>query len=217
MITKRIPIICQKHESLNVADQHNYSQSSTTSSSASSVSTPLSHLASTYPRDSVNSSKCKKTYSNLLISFLNEIANGLCLAMFILFLAITKIVIHIVVACTVVHRKLHHRQTTRTANTTSVIRLEEQEEGGGVRLSLSDIQNLSSFEYEMVVEPAQDCIVCLERFIKGESCRSLPRCKHFFHASCVDSWLIQVPSCPLCRKIVVTRGANQLICTAGES
>ncbi|KAI3899319.1 hypothetical protein MKW92_003765 [Papaver armeniacum] len=142
--------------------------------------------------------KCTKTYSNLLISLLNEIANSICLVVFILFLAVMKTAIHIVVACTIVHRKLHHRQTTRTAiSTTSVISLEEQEESGGFRLSLSDIHNLSSFEYEMGVEPAQDCIVCLEMFIKGESCRSLPRCKHVFHASCVDSWLIIVPSCPL--------------------
>ncbi|RZC86282.1 hypothetical protein C5167_007465 [Papaver somniferum] len=153
--------------------------------------------------------KCTKTYTNLVISFLNEIANGICLAVFIVFLAIAKIVIHIVVTCTIIHRKLHHRQTTRTDNTTSTISLEEEEGGGGVRLSLNDIHNLSSFEYEAVVESTnQDCIVCLERFIKGETCRSLPRCKHVFHASCVDSWLIQVPSCPLCRRIVVKPGVN---------
>ncbi|KAI3932995.1 hypothetical protein MKW98_029228 [Papaver atlanticum] len=217
MITKGISIIFQKHGGLNVADQHNYSQCSTTSSSSSSeVSTLLSQLVSTHPHDRYMI-KCKKTYSNLLISLLNEIANSICLVVFTVFLVITKIVIHIVVTCTIVHRKLHHRQTTRTANITSTVSLEEQEESGGFRLSLSDVQNLSSFEYETVVEPAQDCIVCLERFIKGESCRSLPRCNHVFHASCVDSWLIQVPSCPLCRQIVVTPGANQLICTAGES
>ncbi|KAI3899321.1 hypothetical protein MKW92_003767 [Papaver armeniacum] len=214
MITKGISIICKKHGGLNVADIHNYSQCST---SSSEVSTPRSQLASTHPHGRYMI-KCTKTYSNLLISFLNEIANSLCLGVFTVFLVITKIVIHIVVASSIVHREMHHRQTTRTAiSTTSVISLEEQEEGGGVRLSLSDIQNLSSFEYEMGVEPAQDCIVCLEVFIKGETCRSLQGCNHVFHASCVDSWLIQVPSCPLCRQIVVTPGANQLICTAGES
>ncbi|RZC92843.1 hypothetical protein C5167_004031 [Papaver somniferum] len=72
---------------------------------------------------------------------------------------------------------MHHRQTTSS--------LEEQEGSGGV-------------------EPThQDCIVCLERLRKGESCRSLPRCNHVFHANCVDTWLIHVPSCPLCRQIVV--------------
>ncbi|KAI3932994.1 hypothetical protein MKW98_029227 [Papaver atlanticum] len=73
------------------------------------------------------------------------------------------------------------------------------------KLSSSDLQNLSSFKYEMVVEPTQHCIVCLE------SCRSLPRCNHVFHANCVDSWLIQVPSCPLCRQIVVKPGVDQLL------
>ncbi|KAI3966620.1 hypothetical protein MKW92_012540 [Papaver armeniacum] len=183
---------------LNV-DQRNYSQCST-SSSSSEVSTPpttpLSHATHLH---------------DLLISFLSEIFSTIFLIVFIVFVAIIKVAIHIVAACIIVYRKLHHRRTTRTANTMSFSGLEEEEENSGVRLSLSDLQNLSSFEYEMVVEPTQHCIVCLERFVKGESCRSLPRCNHVFHAGCVDSWLIQVPSCPLCRQIVVKPGVNQLL------
>ncbi|KAI3990104.1 hypothetical protein MKX01_018765 [Papaver californicum] len=172
-------------------DRRNYSQCSTSSSSSSEVSVPLRHI-----------------YSNLLIYFLTEIANTIFLVVFIVFAAILIFAIHIAVACTIAYRKLHHRQTTRTVNTTSMISLEEQEESGGVRLSLSDLQNLSSFKYE-IVEPTQDCIVCLERLIKGESCRRLPRCKHVFHVNCVDSWLIQVPSCPFCRQIVNKPRVNQ--------
>ncbi|KAI3989254.1 hypothetical protein MKX01_007891 [Papaver californicum] len=203
MIYKGTSITCLEHEGLNV-DQYNYSQCSL---SSSEVLTLLSQPA-THPQDRYFI-KCTKTYFNLLISFLDEIVITIdeivitiCLVVFIVFAAILKIAVHIAVGCTIVYRKLHHRQTTRT-NTTSTS-LEEQEERGGVscRLSLSDLQNLSSFKYEMV-EPTQDCIVCLERFIEGESCRSLPRCKHVYHANCVDSWLIRVPSCPLCRQIIV--------------
>ncbi|RZC86277.1 hypothetical protein C5167_007464 [Papaver somniferum] len=85
----------------------------------------------------------------------------------------------------IVYRGLHHRETTRTY-ATSFSGLEEQEESGGIRLSLSDLQNFSSFKYD-TGEPTQKCIVCLERFVEGEICRSLPRCNHVFHASCVDS------------------------------
>ncbi|KAI3989255.1 hypothetical protein MKX01_007892 [Papaver californicum] len=192
---------------LNV-DGRNYSVCST-SSSSSEVSVPLSHATRRLHRYII---KCEKTYSNLLISFLTEIANTIFLVVFIVFAAILKIAILIAVACTISYRKLHHRQTTRTANTTSILSLGEQEASGGVRLSLNDLQNLSSFKYEMV-EPTQDCIVCLERLIKGERCRSLPRCKHVFHANCVDSWLIQVPSCPFCRQIIDKPRVNQSLPT----
>ncbi|KAI3990102.1 hypothetical protein MKX01_018763 [Papaver californicum] len=211
MIYKGTSITCQKHEGLNIIDQHNYSQCSSSSSSSEQeeVLTPLSQPA-THPHDRYIV-KCTKSYSNLLISFLDEIVITICLVVFIVLVAILKIAIHIAASCTIVYHKLRHQQTTRT-NTTSII-LEEQEESGGVsyRLSLGDLLNLSSFKYEMVKPTQEYCIVCLERFIKGESCRSLPRCKHVFHANCVDSWLIRVPSCPLCRQLVVKRGANQLI------
>ncbi|KAI3882621.1 hypothetical protein MKX03_007565 [Papaver bracteatum] len=185
---------------LNV-DQRNYSQCSTSSSSSSSSSSEVSTPPTT-PQSHATQ------LHDLLIFFLSEIVSTIFLIVFIFFVAIIKVAIHIVVAFTIVYRKLHHQRTTRTDNTMSFSGLEE-EESGGVGLSLSDLQNLSSFEYEMVVEPTQHCIVCLERFVKGESCRSLPRCNHVFHTSCVDSWLIQVPSCPLCRQIVVKPVVNQ--------
>lgn len=183
---------------LNV-DQRNYSQCST--SSSTEVSTPLSPTTPLL--------RHATHLHDLLISFLGEIVSTIFLIVFIVFVAIIKIAIHIVVACRIVYRGLHHRETTRTY-ATSFSGLEEQEESGGVRLSLSDLQNFSSFKYD-TGEPTQKCIVCLERFVEGEICRSLPRCNHVFHARCVDSWLIQVPSCPLCRRIVVKPGVDQLL------
>ncbi|MCL7048169.1 hypothetical protein MKW94_015643 [Papaver nudicaule] len=207
MINKESSTICQKNEGLKV-DQHDYSRCST--SSASEVSTPATRPLDRYIM------KCTTTYSNILIYFLNEIVNGIFLVVFFVFVAILTIFIHFLVACTIAYRILHHRQTT---NTTGIISSEEQqEESGGVSfgLSWSDLQNLSSFKCEMV-EPTGDCIVCLERFVKGESCRSLPGCKHVYHANCVDSWLIRVPACPLCRQIVVIPGMDPLPVTDSHS
>jgi hypothetical protein len=47
---------------------------------------------------------------------------------------------------------------------------------------------------------AQDeCAVCLSVFEEGEEVRTLPRCKHSFHAPCIDMWLYSHSDCPLCR------------------
>lgn len=42
------------------------------------------------------------------------------------------------------------------------------------------------------------CSVCLEQVTDGELVRSLP-CLHQFHASCIDQWLRQQATCPVCK------------------
>ncbi|ONK76909.1 uncharacterized protein A4U43_C02F1150 [Asparagus officinalis] len=42
------------------------------------------------------------------------------------------------------------------------------------------------------------CIICFERFVKGQLIRSLP-CLHQFHADCVDPWLRKEGTCPTCK------------------
>ncbi|XP_048133119.1 RING-H2 finger protein ATL56-like [Rhodamnia argentea] len=47
-----------------------------------------------------------------------------------------------------------------------------------------------------------DCAVCLEEFSQGQWCRKLVGCGHVFHKSCVDTWLVKVAACPVCRSQV---------------
>ncbi|KAL3586156.1 hypothetical protein D5086_013023 [Populus alba] len=47
-----------------------------------------------------------------------------------------------------------------------------------------------------------ECVVCLSAFEEGEEVRQLPRCKHSFHAPCIDMWLYSHSNCPLCRSSV---------------
>ncbi|XP_015876851.2 E3 ubiquitin-protein ligase SDIR1 isoform X2 [Ziziphus jujuba] len=42
------------------------------------------------------------------------------------------------------------------------------------------------------------CSVCLEQVSVGELIRSLP-CLHQFHANCIDPWLRQQGTCPVCK------------------
>ncbi|KAI9110704.1 hypothetical protein K1719_018142 [Acacia pycnantha] len=44
-----------------------------------------------------------------------------------------------------------------------------------------------------------ECCICLSVFEDGEKLKVLPGCKHCFHCQCVDNWLINHSSCPLCR------------------
>ncbi|KAK1418561.1 hypothetical protein QVD17_27706 [Tagetes erecta] len=48
-----------------------------------------------------------------------------------------------------------------------------------------------------------ECSVCLSAFEEIELLRLLPKCKHAFHIDCIDQWLENHSSCPLCRLKVV--------------
>ena len=44
-----------------------------------------------------------------------------------------------------------------------------------------------------------ECAICHERIVAEELLRNLPGCTHTFHQYCIDNWLRQSPTCPLCR------------------
>ncbi|GLT89596.1 hypothetical protein SLE2022_075730 [Rubroshorea leprosula] len=56
-----------------------------------------------------------------------------------------------------------------------------------------------------VKEIGSDCPVCLSIFADGEEVRQLTACKHAFHTTCIDSWLNNHSSCPICRASVTVK------------
>ncbi|TYJ16094.1 hypothetical protein E1A91_A10G227200v1 [Gossypium mustelinum] len=44
-----------------------------------------------------------------------------------------------------------------------------------------------------------ECVICLEEFKDGDSCRVLTNCNHLYHQLCIDEWLVKNSHCPLCR------------------
>ncbi|KAL6876356.1 hypothetical protein ACP4OV_012928 [Aristida adscensionis] len=47
--------------------------------------------------------------------------------------------------------------------------------------------------------PPDCCAVCLDELRDGALVRMLLSCKHYFHADCVDVWLLSHATCPVCR------------------
>ncbi|TVU22854.1 hypothetical protein EJB05_32575, partial [Eragrostis curvula] len=64
------------------------------------------------------------------------------------------------------------------------------------------IAALPVFEYRATGEN-WECAICINAVADGEVVRKLPRCMHLFHRGCVDMWLTEHTTCPVCRDEVM--------------
>lgn len=54
-------------------------------------------------------------------------------------------------------------------------------------------------DVETLPDHQRTCHICLEDFVVGDRMRHMVDCSHVFHRSCIDRWLEQVSSCPVCK------------------
>ncbi|KFK29441.1 hypothetical protein AALP_AA7G134800, partial [Arabis alpina] len=68
-------------------------------------------------------------------------------------------------------------------------------------LDKTSIESLPLFRFSALKGSKQglECSVCLSKFENVEVLRLLPKCRHAFHIGCIDQWLEQHATCPLCR------------------
>ncbi|XP_071522662.1 uncharacterized protein [Panulirus ornatus] len=59
------------------------------------------------------------------------------------------------------------------------------------------VKNLKSGDKEVSAE-SECCAVCIEPYQVSDTVRTLP-CKHQFHKNCVDPWLLEHRTCPMCK------------------
>ncbi|KAJ4796561.1 RING/U-box superfamily protein [Rhynchospora pubera] len=59
--------------------------------------------------------------------------------------------------------------------------------------------NYAAVKHMRALKSPLECAVCLSEFLDDDSLRILPGCRHVFHVSCIDTWLAEHNTCPVCR------------------
>jgi hypothetical protein len=99
------------------------------------------------------------------------------------------------------HRQ-RHRRTSLPSNTPSS------------GLPPADLNTLPHFRLKKTARKngpveGDECVVCLDAFRDDQCCRKLAACGHVFHKRCLDSWLVKVAACPICRARVRLNAATK--------
>ncbi|NWI95339.1 RNF6 ligase, partial [Pitta sordida] len=89
--------------------------------------------------------------------------------------------------------------------------LNEEEDDDRLRgLTKEQIDNLSTRNYGDIQaenERSKTCSVCINEYATGNKLRQLP-CRHEFHIHCIDRWLSENSTCPICRQPVLGSNAT---------
>ncbi|KAL5548930.1 hypothetical protein UlMin_004161 [Ulmus minor] len=131
-----------------------------------------------------------KPNPKLLSLILKALIMSFITSLFFLFLGVAAILL-LFLAGGALHRRRRHHRPIRPNSSHG--------------FSPRDLRKLSQFRFGKRIEGGlsqSDCVVCLDGFRDGQWCRKLLGCDHIFHRRCLDTWLIKVPVCPICRNRV---------------
>ncbi|CAN6465137.1 unnamed protein product [Victoria cruziana] len=123
------------------------------------------------------------------------IAHGTGLALAVLFFIITITIVSYSCARTSATTRRQQQQSNHPVNRLAVV-------GGGLgdatlRTYPTLIYSEATFRSESNVP--NFCAICLADYNDSDVLRLLPGCGHLSHLDCLDRWLKQRPTCPICR------------------
>ncbi|KAE8584266.1 hypothetical protein XENTR_v10020887 [Xenopus tropicalis] len=76
-------------------------------------------------------------------------------------------------------------------------------------LTKEQIDNLSTRNFGEN-DALKTCSVCITEYTEGNKLRKLP-CSHEYHVHCIDRWLSENSTCPICRRAVLVAGNRESI------
>jgi len=82
----------------------------------------------------------------------------------------------------------------------NILNLEEKIGYVSKGINKKDMEKLGEEKYKYDINQ-KECIICMEIFKENEKIRKL-KCSHIFHLKCIDGWLENNKSCPICKKDV---------------
>ena len=94
-----------------------------------------------------------------------------------------------------------NRQTTQLDSLDNIILYVDDEVEQNRGLSISEINNNSTIE-TIVDSNETICSICRQPILN--ICRKLNNCSHSFHVGCIDEWLVDNNTCPICRAEIPT-------------
>ncbi|XP_059461348.1 RING-H2 finger protein ATL56-like [Corylus avellana] len=142
-----------------------------------------------------------KANPKVLSLLLKAIIMILLTSLFFLFLGLASAALLLLHLSLSSHRQSHRRSSLPSTTPSSGLPPKDLNALPHFRLK-KDVRKYGALE-------GDECVVCLDAFRDGQCCRQLAACGHVFHKRCVDSWLLKVAACPICRARVRLNAATK--------
>ncbi|KAK6144654.1 hypothetical protein DH2020_021474 [Rehmannia glutinosa] len=127
-------------------------------------------------------------------------SSGINLVMTVIGFAVSTMFIVFVctrLICARIHLNSSRRSSARTSR--SDLSILERDLHGLEPLVVANFPTKKYKEVCLASKENAQCTVCLSEYHEDDTLRILPLCGHSFHATCIDIWLQQHSTCPVCR------------------